>query len=79
MPKLEISKSELNKRKIAQIDKKQKYVKNYQKENYKFVNIQFRLDDENDQKILEYLEQQETSRAVTIKNILYKHILENKD
>jgi hypothetical protein len=79
MPKLDISKTELNKRKIAQIDKKQKYVKNYQKENYKFVNIQFRLDDENDQKILEYLEQQETSRAVTIKNILYKHILENKD
>ena len=79
MPKLDISKSELNKRKIAQIDKKQNYVKNYQKENYKFVNIQFRLDDENDQKILEYLEQQETSRAVTIKNILYKHILENKD
>lgn len=79
MPKLNLPKAELDKRKLARMKKETDYRINYQKENYKFVNIQFRLDDENDQKILEYLEQQETSRAVTIKNILYKHILENKD
>ena len=71
MPKLDISKSELNRRKIASVDKRQEYVKNYQKENYKFLNIKFKLRDEQDQLIMSYIE----SKAPMTKNDVIKSAL----
>ena len=71
MPKLDISKSELNRRKIASVDKRQEYVKNYQKENYKFLNIKFKLRDEQDQLIMSYIE----SKAPMTKNDVIKNAL----
>lgn len=77
MPKLNLSKAELNKRKLARLKKETDYRINYQKEKYKFINVQFRLDDEKDKQVLEFLENQQESRATVIKKILYDY-LENE-
>jgi len=69
-----ISKREWNKRKNERLAREKNYRADYQKATYKFVNIQFRLDDPKDVKILEYLEQQQESRAKVIKDILYNYI-----
>jgi len=78
MPKLNLSKAELNKRKLARLEKEQDYRNNYQKEKYKFINVQFRLDDEKDKQVLEFLENQQESRATIIKKILYDYLENNK-
>lgn len=74
-----ISKREWTKRKTERLKREKNYRADYQKEKYKFINVQFRLDDSKDVKILEYLEQQQESRAKTIKKILYNHIAGDKE
>lgn len=73
-----ISKKEWEKRKAATAEREKNYRNDYQKEKYKFVNVQFRLDDEKDTKVLEFLENQQESRATVIKNILYEYITRNQ-
>ena len=72
-----ISKREWNKRKTERLEREKNYRVGYQKQTYKFVNVQFRLDDPKDIKVLEFLENQQESRATVIKKILYDY-LENK-
>ena len=66
-----LTKAEKNKRTKARLERVKEYKGNYQKENYKFLNIKFKLRDEQDQLIMSYIE----SKAPMTKNDVIKNAL----
>ena len=53
---------------------KMKYIKKYVKENYKYKNFTFNLNNEVDVKMMGYLDQQE-SQSSFVKNLIYQHMV----
>ena len=74
-----LTKVERNKRTRERLERENKYRVKYQKEKYKFINVQFRIDDEIDKYILDYLEGLDESRANFIKRVLYEKIKESNN
>lgn len=75
-----LTKAEKNKRTKERLEREKEYKKNYQRENYKFLSIKFKLNDERDIEILKYIDSQSPKPKVdTIKEIIYEHITKIKE
>lgn len=70
-----LTKAERNKRTKERLERVKAYKNEYQKQNYKFLSIKFKLNDTKDQQILAYIESQAPKPKIdVIKDILYKEI-----
>lgn len=56
-------------------ENKCEYIKKYVKENYKYKNFTFNLKNEEDVKIMEFLEKQE-SQSAFVKKLIKEHMIE---